>query len=380
MRIGVVGGSLTSAVGPAHAAALRMDGRFVISAGCFSRDDGRNAASATAYGVPAARTHRSLSDLLAREQGRLDAILILTPTPAHAGMVQAALAAGYRVICEKALATSSAEAEAIEAMVRGADGFLAVIYNYSGYPALRSLRRLVRSGRLGELRHLQLEMPQEGYLRLGSDGGPALPQDWRRVDGPIPTLYLDLGVHLHQLGHYLTASAPQRVIARQATYGHLPVIDDVKAMVEYDDGVVAGVWFGKSSLGHRNGLRVRLFADVGGAEWFQGNPEELQLTFADGRRETVDRASPMWPGSVVGGERFKAGHPAGFVEALANLYADIADGLIAHAQGSPSTPSDEVFGARLASEGLRLFEAMVAADAGGGWVGLGRSSSPDQSG
>jgi hypothetical protein len=56
--------------------------------------------------------------------------------------------------------------------------------------------------------------------------------------------------------------------------------------------------------------------------------------------------------------RFKAGHPAGFNEALANLYADIHAALTGY-KATARQESDEVFGADLAVEGLEFLEAVV---------------------
>ncbi|MBK8387512.1 MAG: Gfo/Idh/MocA family oxidoreductase [Candidatus Accumulibacter sp.] len=103
-------------------------------------------------------------------------------------MVITALDAGYAVICEKALATSSTECRAIGEAVARNRGFLAVTYNYSGYPMVRELRRLIAEGHLGRLHQIHIEMPQEGFLRQG-----ATPQAWRLQDYAVPTVSLDLG-------------------------------------------------------------------------------------------------------------------------------------------------------------------------------------------
>jgi predicted dehydrogenase len=105
-------------------------------------------------------------------------------------------------------------------------------------------------------------------------------------------------------------------------------------------------------------LRLRIYGSEGSAEWYQLNPEELLLSFADGRRQIFDRASNAKVASLPRYTRFKAGHPAGFNEALSNLYFDIHAAL----QGYKETgeqKSDEVFGADLAVEGLQFLEAMV---------------------
>lgn len=353
-----IGGAPSSAAGYAHFVAARMDGCWDLQAGVFSRDSDENQRAGQVYGVDAARVYSSLEELLAHETGRLDAIAILTPTPQHPEMAMACLRAGVPVICEKALAVTSADAAQIRALCDARKGFLATVYNYSGYPMVRELRRFVRDGVLGEILHFQAEMPQEGYLRLDGRGNKPKVQQWRLHDGPIPTLYLDLAVHLHELIHYLTGLTPLEVISDQSSRGFFDVIDNVHCLCRYSSRVQGHFWFSKCSLGHRNGLRLRIYGTNASAEWYQLTPEELLLSYNDGRRQIFDRASNAKVASEQRYNRFKAGHPAGFNEALANLYVDIHHALGQY-KATCSYRSDEIFGAALAHEGLRVFEAML---------------------
>jgi predicted dehydrogenase len=118
------------------------------------------------------------------------------------------------------------------------------------------------------------------------------------------------------------------------------------------------MWFSKSALGHRNGLRLRIYGSKASTEWYQACPEELVLSYADGRREIMDRASSVDVANMRRYNRFKAGHPAGFIEAFANLYSDIADCLRQY-RATGQWTSENVFSAELALEGLQLIEAMV---------------------
>src|SRR5690606_41004609 len=84
-------------------------------------------------------------------------------------------------------------------------------------PFLR-IRRSPRSGLFpyttlfrSRLLHVQIEMPQEGFVRLDAKGEKPLPQAWRLKDGFIPTISLDLGVHLHHLMAFLTGKSPLKV-------------------------------------------------------------------------------------------------------------------------------------------------------------------------
>jgi len=114
-------------------------------------------------------------------------------------------------------------------------------------------------------------------------------------------------------------------------------------------------------------LRVRLFGEQGSAEWIQEEPERLHLFQKDSTRVTYDRGNAAHPEEIR--ERFKPGHPAGFVEAFANLYSDIADAL-AQYQAEGTVDSPYVFGWDHADEGLRLLQAAARANRERTWVTL----------
>lgn len=355
LRLGFIGGALNSAVGYTHFNASRIDGHFRVDAGCFSRRPESNAETAQTYGIPQERTHASWQALLEQERDMLDALVVLTPTPDHRDIVIAALDAGFPVICEKALAVSSDECEQISAAVARNRGFLAVTYNYSGYPMVRELRRMIADGSLGTLQQIHLEIPQEGFLREG-----AAPQAWRLKDYAVPTVSLDLGVHVHHLVHFLTGGkAPLEVVGDQGTYGHFSeIVDNVYCLAHYEDNLRVQSWFGKTALGNRNGLRIRVMGSLASAEWFQMQPEDLQLNQADGRRLLIDRGSnDADVARQLRYNRFKAGHPSGFIEAFANLYADIA-GRLRQFKSDEAAHSEFVYGARESEEGLRFLEAI----------------------
>ncbi|XTI73419.1 Gfo/Idh/MocA family protein [Acidithiobacillus sp. AC3] len=358
LRLGFIGGGLNSAVGYTHFNASRLDGHFRVVAGCFSRDEGPNRATAQTYGVAAERTWTSWQELVRGEQGNLDAVVILTPTPTHADIVLAFLDAGYPVICEKALAASSADCWRIDAKMRETGGYLAVTYNYSGYPMVRELRRMIRAGVLGELQQIHIEMPQEGYLRRG-----AKPQEWRLHDPGIPTVSLDLGVHVHHLVDFLTdRRQPVSVTGDQASYGPFPgIIDNVYCLARYQGDLRVMAWWGKTALGHRNGLRIRVYGRLASAEWYQMEPEILRWADNDGHHYMMDRGSSE---ALTAREprynRFKAGHPSGFVEAFANLYADIAAELRQYMEGE-EIARDLVFDASDAARGMGWLEEVSRA-------------------
>ncbi|MCB1537609.1 MAG: Gfo/Idh/MocA family oxidoreductase [Rhodospirillales bacterium] len=369
LKLGFLGGGVNSAIGHVHEIACRMDLRFDLVAGCFSRHADVNRHTADAYAIDPARLYSDLDALLKAEAGNLDALAILTPPDQHADQIIAALDAGLPVICEKPLATSAAESARVRAALERTGGFLGVTYNYLAYPMIRELKSVIESGQLGEIRQIMAEMPQEGFLRLRPDDTPMTPQDWRRRDYTISTVTLDLGAHLHMFVNFLTGRAPESVAATAATFGNFPgIVDTLSAIAKYEGGLHVNMWLTKAALGQRNGLRLRVCGSEGTAEWFQLEPETLGFADRHGRRWTLDRGHPD---SQIASQprytRFKTGHPAGFIEAFANCYADLADAIHAHKAGNPA-PAPYVVGIGPADEGMRFLEAMTQAASRGEWM------------
>lgn len=358
LKLAIIGGGIDSAVGYTHLIASQMDHRWEVVAGCFSRRAEINQATVESWNLEHIRLHSDWETLLAKEQNQIDAVAILTPTPQHKIMVIKALSLGYAVICEKALASNYQEGVEICEAVNQHNSFLAVTHNYTGYPMLRELRCLVQQGHLGKLTQIQIEMPQEGFARLDAKGNKPAPQSWRLQDGDIPGVSLDLGAHLQHMIHYISNENPSSLIADQHSYGWFAdIIDDVSCIARYPSGMKSDMWFGKAAIGYRNGLKIRVFGTKGSAEWYQMEPEVLFVHDIQGNKKWVDRAADVQLASELRYNRFKSGHPAGFVEAFANLYYDIADELETY-QKTNCYNQNWTYGALQATIGLNVLETM----------------------
>lgn len=367
LQIAFIGGGINSAVGYAHYCASHLDGKFELVAGAFSRDEKINHQTAQQYNV----TDKVYSDwrlLIKNEAKHLDAIVILTPTPNHHEMIAECFAQGLPVICEKSVTMDSESCQKLIMLQKQHNGFINVTYNYSGYPMIREMKALIENGDLGKILHIQAEMPQEGFTRLLANGEKPCPQAWRLKDERIPTIYLDLAVHLHHLVYYTTQLKPLSTIAMQNSYGWFEdIVDDVSATVEYENQVKCQYWFSKSSLGHRNGLRLKVYGSKGAAEWVQASPELLTLDHINGRKEILERGADNLVAEELRYNRFKAGHPSGFIEAFANIYTDFADALWKHKDSNEVSQTNSDYDLTISVEGLRLLETMVKSNTSKKW-------------
>lgn len=367
IRVAMIGGGVNSAVGRVHEVAMKMDGRFDLVAGCFSRDADINRRSGAQYGVSPERIYPSFDSLLAAEAGRIDAVAVTTPILSHFEHINRTLDLGLPVISDKPLVGDLRQCQSLRKRVQAGGPAVYCIFNYTGYPAVREMRRRVRSGGLGEVFKVMAEMPQDSYMRLKNQDRVSAIQGWRLRDGEIACVTLDLFVHLHSLVSFVCGGRPQDVAAwARSISGVAPgLIDEVDAIVRYDSGMVVNAWYGKAVLGYRNGLRLRLFGTRGSLQWYQEDPETLLGADAEGNRQVFDRLSS---GSEVTVEpryqRFKAGHPAGFIEAFANYYYDIAEAL----RGDGTSPYLLSFD--VVEEGLAVAGAIHRSSGLGGAVHL----------
>lgn len=366
LKLAFIGGSLYSAVGATHFSASRMDGKFRLVAGAFSRDAARNKDTAKAWRVDDDRLYADYHELLANEKGKIDAVCLLTPTPDHADQVCEILKAGYRVISEKPLAMDMAEIAKIRSAYDPAKNYLAVTFNYTGYAMFRELGQRCRAGEIGNIHQIMVEMPQESFTRPPDIAGKRMPvQNWRLTDGTIPMISLDLGTHLDSLISYVTGEKASEVMAASQMAAHYPnLVSGVHMWARYGGGVLANFWFTKTAVGHRNGLRIRIYGDKGSAEWYQMEPEILRINWLTGEMVTLDRASENLVARQLRYNRMKPGHPSGYIEAFANYYTDLADDIVGRPLGKPN---ENVFTLDDAAEGLALFEAAARSVKSGSW-------------
>ena len=343
LRVAMIGGGINSAIGQVHEIAMKMDRRFKLVAGCFSRDPTINQRSALQYGVELYRTYPSLTSLLKEEADEIDAVVIATPIQSHFEQILESLNNGVRVISDKPLVANPEQCAIIRREAESTRIEVYCIYNYTGYPLVREMRRLVRMGAIGTVFKVMAEMPQDSYMRLVNQGRVSDIQSWRLVDEEIACVTLDLFVHIHSIVGFVCEGRVSQILAfpRSVSGASKGLIDEVDVFAQYDNGMSLNAWYGKAALGYRNGLSLRLFGTQGSLHWQQGDPEELRLVDNVGNRISIDRlTSGENVCSLPRYQRFKAGHPAGFIEAFANYYYDIADS-INYGYRSPMIPSLE---------------------------------------
>ncbi|NEC28367.1 Gfo/Idh/MocA family oxidoreductase [Streptomyces sp. SID8111] len=217
------------------------------------------------------------------ERDDVDLVDICTPGDSHAEIALAALAAGKHVLCEKPLANTVAEAEA---MVRAADeaaarGRTAMVgFNYRRVPATALARRMVAEGRIGTLRHVRVSYLQDWLV------DPQFPLTWRlRREQAGSGSLGDLGAHIVDLAQYLAGEHLAGVSALTETFvRHRPLptaatsglaavsaagtgevtVDDAALFTgRFASGALASFEATRYATGRKNALRIELNGERG---------------------------------------------------------------------------------------------------------------------
>jgi predicted dehydrogenase len=277
-------------MGAAHSQAWRTAPRVFdlplrpAMAALCGRDARAAMAAARRYGWAAAET--DWRALIERDDVHL--VDVCTPGDLHADIAIAALEAGKHVLCEKPLANTLAEAEAMAAAaaqassrgIRSMTGF-----NYRRVPAVALARELVAEGRIGQIRHVRATYLQDWLA------DPAFPLTWRLQRERAGSGALgDLGAHIVDLAQYLTGELISGVSGVTATFigerplpgggphsGPVTVDDAVLFTARLSSGALASFEATRFAAGRKNQLRIELNGDRGSLAFDLERMNELQF-------------------------------------------------------------------------------------------------------
>ena len=211
------------------------------------------------YGIPA--THRySYADYdRIRDNPDIDAVYVVLPNAMHAEYSIRAAQAGKHVMCEKPMAVSVAECEAMIAACRKAGTKLMIGYRSRFEPYNRLAIELARSGHVGPTRMITAD-----------HGFPARPNQWR-LDKPMSGggSLMDIGIYSLNAARYLTGEEPVDVSAIESTDRSDPrfktVEDRISFLLRFPSGIQANCISSYSSA--HNAYRI-----TGTEGWIEMEP------------------------------------------------------------------------------------------------------------
>jgi predicted dehydrogenase len=285
------------------------------------------------------------------ERDDVDLVDICTPGDTHAEIAIAALEAGKHVLCEKPLANTVAEAEAMadaaaKAAARGVRSMVG--FTYRRVPAIGLARQLVAEGRLGTIHHVRAQYLQDWIV------DPEAPLSWRLDKTKAGSGALgDIGAHIVDLTQFITGDVVGRVSGRLRTFvderplpgehaglagtagtgrGKVTVDDAATFLAEFRGGALGVFEATRFANGRKNAIRIELNGSAGSLAF---DFEDMNLLhFFDGtepgdtagfRRILVTEADhpyvgAWWPpGHLIGYEH-------GFTHQVVDLVRDIATG------------------------------------------------------
>ena len=291
------------------------------------------------------------------ERDDVDVVDICTPGDTHAEIAIAALEAGKHVLCEKPLANSVAEAEAMaEAAARAATaGVRSMVgFTYRRVPAIGLARQLVSEGRIGEIRHVRAQYLQDWIA------DPEAPMSWRLEKDKAGSGALgDIGAHIVDLTQHITGQAITGVSGMLQTFveerplastgGALSgvggtgvgqvTVDDAAAFLARFDGGAFGVFEAtRFATGRKNGIWIEINGSAGSLAFDFEDMNVLHFLDATDPAATAGfrRIVVTEPDHPYLAAWWPPGHGLGYEHGFTHQVVDL---LTAIAQGEDPTPS-----------------------------------------
>ena len=373
----LVGGGGQAFIGRVHAIAATLDYRATLVAGVLASEPERSRQAAVDLGIAPDRAYGSYQEMLDTEtqrppDERIDFVTIATPNSLHYDMARSALDAGFHVMCEKPLTTEARLADELVARVDDTGRVFAVAYIYSGYPMIRQVRDMVRSGELGEIQTVRVHYIQGGLRRMQPDQTPERAA-WKldpAQTGPSGAM-ADIGTHAFHLLRFTTDLSPMDVSSHLATYHPVRPLEDYgHAVLRCAGGQMATITASQVTHGRLNDITLEIDGSTGSIVWRHDHLDRIVLrrhgqpvqVYENNRR--ADYLSDGYRAS----SRLAGGHPEGFFEALANLYRGAFNDMWRCASGEkPASAGDSYPSVTDGCEGVRFVEACIASSRTDGW-------------
>lgn len=228
-------------------------------------------------------TYTDYAKLLA--EAPLDAVLIATPSTAHAPMVAAALERGLHVFCEKPFCMSAAEGRALAATAAAKRLVGQVGYHNRFVGSFRELKRLVETGALGRVTHIKAEAYGAVVMRPKS-------ATWRTQRAQGGGCLYDYAAHPINLVNWLLGPPLAVTGAVLNPIFSAETDDEVYGTLRYDGGVTAQIAVNWSDASVRK-MTTRLTV-WGTAGRIYADRQEIQLFLRDDLGPPPPGYEPGW--------------------------------------------------------------------------------------
>jgi predicted dehydrogenase len=377
LRMGMVGGGLTSFIGPVHRMAAGIDGQIELVCGAFSIDPVESIETGKSLYLDPKRVYTTYTEMFEKEKNlppdqRIDFVSIVTPNHVHYAPAKMALESGFHVVIEKPIAYSLAEAKSLQKLVDKTGLILALAHTYTGYPMVKEARHFISSGKLGKVRKIFVEYPQ-GWLSKALEKTGNMQASWRTdpkqsgMGGAIG----DIGTHAANLAEYVTGANISEVCTMlNAVVPGRMLDDDTSMLLKFDNDATGVLLATQVAAGEENNLSIRVFGEKGGIEWRQEEPNTLVVKWLDKPKEILRAGWAYLSDDAKGFIRIPPGHPEGYLEAFANIYRAFTKALRDYKPGKKINPDKYDFpGVDHGVRGMTFVETAVkSAQSNKKWV------------
>ena len=330
LRLGMVGGGQGAFIGAVHRIASRIDDKYELVAGCLSSSADKALASAKEIGIASDRSYPDFTTMAEAEAFREDGIQvvsIVTPNHMHAKPAIEFLKKGIHVICDKPMTATLDEAQELYNVVKNSKAHFFLTHNYSGYPVVREMRRLVKEGALGKIRVVKGSYLQ-GWLAKKEEDNGLKQAEWRTdpsrsgAAGAVG----DIGSHTMHLLEFVTNHKLESLAADLSIF--VPgrrLDDDASILIRMNNNVRGSLWISQVAVGEENNFKISIYGEKGALHWAQENPNYATLSTHGELDKIITRGGPIHKDSSMANVRVPPGHPEGYLEGFAQIYTDAAD-------------------------------------------------------
>ncbi len=325
----MIGGGQGAFIGGVHRTAAAIAGNWQLVAGALSSTPEKALASAADIGLAPDRSYGSWAEMLEREAAlaadvRIEAVSIVTPNHMHAPPAIAAMEAGFDVIIDKPLADTLANAQAIADAAARTGRRIAVTHTYTGYPLVKQAREMVAGGSFGAVRRVMVKYTRD-WLSRASDLDGNKQAAWRvdpALSGDGGALG-DIGTHAANLVEFITGERISSLCAELSMLPGRTLDDDGAALFRLSGGGKGTLTISQVCVGDANNLEISVYCEEAALHWRQEAPNTMTVK----RR---DRPDEVWHDggnraylspAILAIQRTPGGHPEGYLEAFANIYA-----------------------------------------------------------
>ncbi len=269
VRFGILG---TGGIARKFAAAIpHAEGAELIA--CASRTPGKAEKFAAEFGVPT--YYERYEALLANPE--VDCVYIATTPNFHYENIMDCIRAGKHILCEKPLLSCASDTKKIIDALRSSNLFLMEAMWSRFLPSLQKVRRLIQSGELGKLLHIESRFS----IQTGPD---AFKRGYNRdLEGSTTT---DMGIYNYDLTTFFAGSAPDDIATTPGIlYGKTDI--ECNALLHFPGGITAYLLCGfRFPTDHT----MTLYCEKGKimlSPYFL-NPERVEITPYGGETQSLD--------------------------------------------------------------------------------------------